>query len=271
MSTAALSGSGFPFGPLRIHIDQPHLHGAERVFKLTVAGVALIAQPGGLGPPVDVLLRLPHILASAGEAEGFQAHRFQCDIAGQDHEVRPGDLAAVFLLDRPEQPARLVEVAVVRPAVQRGEPLRAAAGAAAAVADAIGAGAVPCHADEQRPVMAVVGRPPVLRIGHQRGQVLPHRVQVEAPERRGIVEVRVHRVDLRPVLLQHLQVQLVRPPVLVGRAAAHGVLMRPAHHRAFADFVHGCSFPPCRFGGRVALHASDVPINYLLQFDRDPR
>jgi hypothetical protein len=95
----------------------------------------------------------------------------QRDVAGEDHQVGPRDLAAVLLLDRPEQAARLVEVAVVGPAVERREALRAGAGAAAAVGDAVGAGAVPGHADEQRAVVAVVGRPPVLRVGHQRGEV----------------------------------------------------------------------------------------------------
>jgi hypothetical protein len=45
------------------------------------------------------------------------------DVAGEDHQVGPGDLVAVLLLDRPEQAARLVEVAVVRPAVERREAL----------------------------------------------------------------------------------------------------------------------------------------------------
>ncbi len=97
-------------------------------------------------------------------------------------EVGPGNLAAVFLLDRPQQPARLVEVHVVRPAVERREPLLAVAGAAAAVADAVGAGAVPRHPDEQRPVVAEVGRPPLLRVRHQGMQVLDHGIQVEGLE-----------------------------------------------------------------------------------------
>ena len=152
----------------RVDVDQAHLHGGERVFELPVAGVALVAEPLGLGAPVDVLLGLPDVLAPAGEAEGLEAHRLQRDVAGEDHQVGPRDLVAVLLLDRPQQPARLVEVGVVGPAVERREALLAGAGAAAAVADAVGAGAVPRHADEERPVVAEVGRPPVLRVGHQR-------------------------------------------------------------------------------------------------------
>ena len=46
---------------LRVHVDQAHLHGAERVGELAVAAVALVAEPGVLGTPVDVLLGLPDV------------------------------------------------------------------------------------------------------------------------------------------------------------------------------------------------------------------
>jgi hypothetical protein len=36
-------------------------------------------------------------------------HAVDGDVAGEDHEVGPGDLLAVLLLDGPEQAARLVE------------------------------------------------------------------------------------------------------------------------------------------------------------------
>ena len=101
--------------PFRIDVDQAHLHGAERLRELAFAAVALVAEPGALGTPVE-LFGLPDVGAAAGEAERLEAHRFERDVAGEDHQVGPGDLAAVFLLDRPQQPARLVEVGVVRPA-----------------------------------------------------------------------------------------------------------------------------------------------------------
>src|SRR5664279_4642762 len=100
--------------------------------------------------------------AAAAEAEGLEAHRLQGAVAGQDHEVGPRELAAVHLLDGPEQTARLVQVAVVGPAVEGGEALLATAGTATAVADAVGARAVPRHADEERAVVAEVGGPPAL-------------------------------------------------------------------------------------------------------------
>ena len=168
MSFAAASGSGLPFGPSGIHVDQAHLHGRQRLLQLAVAAVALVGEELLLGAPVDQV-GLPVVRAPAGEAEGLEAHRLQRDVAGQHHQVGPGELLAVLLLDRPQQPPRLVEVGVVGPAVERLEALLAAAGAAAAVGHAVGAGAVPGHADEERAVVAVVGRPPVLR----RGQHLP--------------------------------------------------------------------------------------------------
>ena len=47
--------------------------------------------------------------------------------------------------------------------------LLSAARATTAVAGAVSARAVPCHADEKAAVAAEVGGPPILRSGHQRG------------------------------------------------------------------------------------------------------
>ena len=140
---------------------------------------AALADPLFLGAPIDVALGLEHVRAAAAEAEDRAAHRFDGDVAGEDEQVGPADVLAVLLLDRPQQAPRLVEVAVVRPAVERGEALLPAVGAAAAVGGAIGAGRVPGHADEERAVMAVIGRPPGLAVGHQRGEVALERLVVE--------------------------------------------------------------------------------------------
>jgi len=75
----------------------------------------------------------PHIGAAATEAEGLQARGFQSAAPRQDHQVGPGDRAAIFLLDRPEQAAGLVQVDVVGPAIERREALRAGGRAAAPV------------------------------------------------------------------------------------------------------------------------------------------
>ena len=226
MSLAAATGIRIAVRAFRVDVDEAHLHGAERVLEVPVAGVALVVQPLGLGAPVDVLVRLPDVLAAAAEPEGLEAHGLQRDVAGEDHQVGPGDLPAVLLLDRPEQAARLVQADVVRPAVEGREALLAAAAAAAAVARAVGAGAVPGHADEQGPVVAEVRRPPVLRIGHERREVLLHGREVEALELLGVVEVLAHGSGPGGMLVQEVQPQLVRPPVTVRRAAAAGVIER---------------------------------------------
>ena len=100
------------------------------------------------------------------------------------------------------------------------EALLAGAGAAAAVADPVGAGAVPGHPDHQRAVVAVVGGPPVLRGRQHLGDVLLDRVEVEGLELRRVVEVVAHRVGLGGVLGEDPEVEPVRPPA--GVAAALG-------------------------------------------------
>src|SRR5262249_14963877 len=129
--------------------------------QLPVAAVALISEPGVLRTPED-LIWLPDVLATETEAERLEPHRFIGTVAGEDQQVGPGDLASVLLLDRPEQPARLVQARVIGPAVQRRKPLRALAATAAAIGDAVGARSMPAHPDEERPVMAVVSWPPWL-------------------------------------------------------------------------------------------------------------
>ncbi len=223
----------------RVHVDQAHLHRGKRVLEIALARIAAVGlvagrQPLGLGAPVDVLLRLPGIGAAAAEAEGLEAHRFQRDVAGEHDQVGPGKPVAVFLLDRPQEPARLVEVAVVRPRIERRETLLAAAGAAAPVAGAVGARRVPGHADEQPAVMSVVGRPPLLRFGHQRREVPLHGRQVELLEFGRVVERRAHGVGQGRVLVKDPEVELVRPPVAVR---AHSHARRSVHDRAFAGLV----------------------------------
>ncbi len=75
--------------PLRVDVDQPHLNGTERSFEIPDAGVALLPQPLVLGAPVDILVRLPDVRTPARETEGLEPHRFQRDVAREDHEVGP--------------------------------------------------------------------------------------------------------------------------------------------------------------------------------------
>ena len=195
--------------------------------QIAVAAEALVgAQPGDLVTPVHVLVRLPDVRTAAAESERPEAHRLQRDVAGENDEVGPGDGPAVLLLDRPQQAARLVDVDVVGPAVERSEALLPAAAASSAVIDAVGSGGVPGHADELRPVVAEIRRPPVLRVGHQLDQVLLQRLVVEALELLRVVEFLPHRVGLRGMLVQQFQPQPVRPPVPVRPAEAGDVVER---------------------------------------------
>lgn len=94
-------------------------------------------------------------------------------------------------------PARLVQVHVVGPAVEGRKALLSGTRTAATVAGAVRPGAVPRHTNEQGPVVTEIGRPPVLRLGHQRTQILLHGRQIEALKLFGIVEVLPHGVGQR--------------------------------------------------------------------------
>ena len=152
-----------------VHVDQAHLHGRQRVFQLALATVAVVVKPALFGAPIDIFFGFPNIDATASEAKGFEAHRFKRNIAGQNHQIGPGQSLAVFLFDGPKQAAGLVEVAVVRPAVERCKTLLTRTCAAAPISGAIGASAVPGHTNEEGTVMPVICGPPVLAVGHQRG------------------------------------------------------------------------------------------------------
>ena len=156
-------GIRLSIGPFRIHVNQAHLNRGERILEVAIAAVALVGQPLALRPPVNVFFRLPDVLAPTAETEGLESHRLQSDVSGEDHQVGPGYFAAVLLLDRQEQPACFVEAHVVRPAVEGRKPLCSGTRAAPTVGDTVRAGAMPCHTDEERPIMAVVRGPPVLR------------------------------------------------------------------------------------------------------------
>ena len=218
MCRAAARKSPLAFRAFRVDVDEAHRVGPERLLELVVGAPALGGEPLGLAAPVHVGVGLVHVHPAAGEAEGLEAARLQGHVAGQDDQVGPGQLLAVLLLDRPQQPPGLVQADVVGPAVQRREALLAGAGPAPAIAEAVGARGVPRHPDEQARVAAVVGRPPVLGVGQHRRDVGLHGGQVEGLELRAVVELTVVRVGGGRVLGQDLQVEAVRPPLAVGVA-----------------------------------------------------
>ena len=114
-----------------------------------------------------------------------QVSCFQRTIASEKDQVGPRDLAAVLLLDRPQQTAGLVKTGVIGPAVEGSKALLSTAvegrvsvddtptqsrylilpATATTVLNAVGTSAVPCHADEEATIVTVVGRPVVLAVG----------------------------------------------------------------------------------------------------------
>src|SRR5579871_5173922 len=208
------NGIRFAVWTFRIHIDQSHLHSGKRILKIAIACVALVTEPLAFWPPVK-FFRFPNIGAATTEAESLEANGLKRDVARENHQVSPGNLPAVFLLDWPEQTASSIEVHVVRPTIQRCETLLTGSGAAAAIADSVGSCAVPSHADEQPAIVTEVCRPPVLRIGHQRVKVFDDGIQIETLELLGVVEVFAHRIGQGGMLVKDLNIQLIRPPFAV--------------------------------------------------------
>ncbi len=183
-----LHGVGIAAAPFRVDVDEAHLDRGERAFEIELflgqdARLVLRVPDHVLfRAPIDVALGLEHVGAAAAEAEHRATHVLDGDVAGQDEQIGPADVLAVLALDRPQQAACLVEVAIVRPAIERGEALLAAVGSAAPVGGAVGARGMPGHADEERAVMPVIGWPPGLRIGHQRHQIVLERPIIELLE-----------------------------------------------------------------------------------------
>ena len=204
----------------RVHIDQAHLHGAQGPAQLAAGAIALVVQHLVFRAPID-LVGFPIIGAATGKTERLEAHGFKAHVAGQHHQIGPAQRAAIFGLHRPQQAAGLVEVAVVRPRVQRFKALLATTGAAAAIGDAIGAGAVPGHADEERAVIAIVSRPPGLGGGQHLGDIGLHRLQIELGKLGRIIEIRAVGIGLRRLPTQRGEIDEFRPPELRRGVAAH--------------------------------------------------
>ena len=186
------------FRAFGVHINEAHRRRAQGICQIAITRIAFLRpHPGRFQSPVDVQVRFPNVRSSAGKAESLEAHRFQCDVARENHQIGPGNFLAIFLFDGPEQATRPVEVDVVRPAVQRSETLLASAAAAATVTNPVGSGAVPRHANKQRSVVAEVGRPPVLRIGHQRRKILLQPVVIQALELFPVIKISAHGIGQR--------------------------------------------------------------------------
>ena len=198
-----------------IDVDQAHLGCGKRTLEVALAVTALIVEQLLLRPP-EHQIGLPCIDTATGKAERLEAHVLHGDIAREDHEIAPRQLAAILLLDRPDEATRLVEVHVIGPGVERLKAQFAAIGTAAAVTAAIGPSAVPGHADEEGAVVPIVRRPPRLRGGQHLADIGLDCIEIEAGEFLGIVEIGAIGIGLRLVLAQRGQVNALGPPLLGG-------------------------------------------------------
>src|SRR5579871_1386366 len=87
-------GIRLPVGTFGIYIDQTHLYGAERILQIAVAGVTLVGEPGAFRAPVE-FFRLPDIRTASAKAKRFETHRIEGDVAGENHQVRPGNFLPI--------------------------------------------------------------------------------------------------------------------------------------------------------------------------------
>ena len=60
-------------GPFGIHVDEAHLHGAERIVEFAVTLVALVSEPRLFWSPVRGV-RFPDVHPTTGEAKGRKPH-----------------------------------------------------------------------------------------------------------------------------------------------------------------------------------------------------
>ena len=129
----------------------------------------VVRQPLRLCTPVHIHIRFPDIIAATGKTEGLKAHGLQCHITREDKQITPGDLLAILLFDRPQQPSALVDIDVVWPGIERRKTLLPATTAPAPIESAVSAGSVPGHAHHLWTIVAEVSGPPVLAVGHKVG------------------------------------------------------------------------------------------------------
>jgi len=215
--------------PLRVHVNESHLHRSQGVLQLALSFIALVCQPLRFASPVNIFLGLPDIRPSTGEAKGFETHALQGNVARQDHQVGPRDLPSVLLLDGPQQTAGFVQVGIVWPAVQRRKAEHTCSSTAPTIADAIRSRAVPSHPDEEGTVVPPVGGPPFLGIGHKVGEVLLDRRQIEGLEFFGVIKRLSHGIGHARVHAKNTEVELIGPPIGVSCTAAGTMVQFPIH------------------------------------------
>ena len=125
-------------------------------------------------------------------------------------------------------------------------------GATSPVRNAVRAGGMPRHADHQAAIVAPVGGPPVLRVGHEGLEVGHDGVEVQRLEGLGVIEVGSHGAGLRTVLVEDGDVELLGPPVTVAAHGLGGGLGATGVEGAFGFVGHGCLLGTARGSERDA-------------------
>ena len=96
---------------------------------------------------------------------------------------------------------------------------------------------MPSHANEEAAVVAPVGGPPRLGVGHQGGQVTLEAGIIELAKLLGVVEVGPKRIGGRRVLVEDGEIELIGPPVAVAGAPTGGTTPL-GREGALADGAH---------------------------------
>ena len=103
----------FSVRTFRIYIDQSHLNRAKRILQFADSLHSVLSPSHVVSEPqYTSSLRFPYIFASATKTKGLETHRLEGTVAGEDHQVSPGNFVAVFLFDRPKQTRALSRFAL---------------------------------------------------------------------------------------------------------------------------------------------------------------
>ena len=104
--------------------------------------------------------------------------------------------------------------------------------------------------------MAEVCRPPWLRPGHKFAKIPFHTLKVETLELIGVVKSLLHWIRFGAILAKDIEIQLVRPPIPIGRATTGPVRVRSARDRTLSFFFFHVSTPYVLSIERIIVHAT---------------
>ena len=149
----------WPFG---IYIDQAHLNCSQWIFQLALSRISFVTEPFRFFTPINIFFRGPDIWTSTTEPKSLTSHRLNGDITSQDQQISPTDLRPVLLLNWPQESARFIQIPIVWPAIERGKTLSTSTPTSSTITYPISTSGMPSHTNEERTIMSIVCRPPVL-------------------------------------------------------------------------------------------------------------